>query len=226
MRSAGCVINDIADRNIDKHVFRTKTRPLTSGEVSLQQAFLVLFGLLTLALIVLLLLPKACFYYALIALGLTTIYPFCKRWINAPQAVLGLAFSMGIPMAYVASNHPLNITTFLLIILNLAWVIAYDTQYAMVDKADDLKIGVKSTAILFGKWTQHIITALQILIQIIWMIIGIVNQCSLIFYVSWTIAIFVFIYQQMMIKKNEPEAYFRAFLSNGLYGLILWVGLV
>ncbi len=226
MRSAGCVLNDIADRNIDRHVARTQHRPLTSGEIRLQQAFVALFLLLICAFIILLQLPTACFNYALGALGLTTIYPFCKRFISAPQTILGFAFSMGIPMAYAASDVPLNTTTFLLILINLMWVIAYDTLYAMVDKADDLKIGVKSTAILFGQWTHLIIKGLQLGIQILWIMIGLLNQLSYLFYIAWTLGCLVFIAQQSLMAKQETPDYFKAFLINGLYGLLLWGGLI
>ena len=133
---------------------------------------------------------------------------------------------MGIPMAYAASDVPLNTTTFLLILINLMWVIAYDTLYAMVDKADDLKIGVKSTAILFGQWTHPIITGLQLSIQILWIMIGLLNQLSYLFYIAWILGCLVFIAQQSLMAKQETPAYFKAFLINGLYGLLLWGGLI
>src|SRR5690606_35648040 len=144
-----------------KHVARTKLRPLTSGEVSLPEAFLLLFLLLCAALLLLIQLPLGCFYFGLFALFVSCLYPFCKRFLDAPQLILGLAFSMGIPMAYVASYKSLNTECFVLFLINFTWIISYDTMYAMSDKADDLLIGVKSTAIYFASYDRLIIGLLQ-----------------------------------------------------------------
>ncbi|MDX2346965.1 MAG: 4-hydroxybenzoate octaprenyltransferase, partial [Legionella sp.] len=144
MRSAGCLLNDIADRHIDPHVERTKNRPLAAQQISLQAAMALLIFLLFTAFIILAQLPKACFNYALISIALTAVYPFCKRFFEAPQLVLGLAFSMGIPMAFTAVGTPLNLSVLLLMLLNFCWIMAYDTIYALADRPDDLEIGVKS----------------------------------------------------------------------------------
>lgn len=223
MRAAGCVINDIADRNIDKHVARTKLRPLTSGEVSLPEAFLLLMILLLAALFILIQLPRNCFYLGLIALFVSFLYPFCKRFLDAPQLILGLAFSMGIPMAYVASGSFLNGECFLLFLINFFWILAYDTMYAMADKEDDLRIGVKSTAIYFASYDRVIIGLLQGLFHGLWLCWALVNQTNLWFYIFWFVAGDVLIYQQKLINKRVPQDCFKAFIVSVYYGLLMWL---
>jgi 4-hydroxybenzoate polyprenyltransferase len=225
MRTAGCVINDIADRNIDKHVNRTKLRPLTAGEVSLMGAFLLLLFLLFLALLVLLYLPKECFYWAIVALLITFLYPFCKRFINAPQMVLGFAFSMGIPMAYVASGVQMNGDLILLFLINFAWILAYDTMYAMADKEDDLKIGVKSSAIYFASYDRLIIGLLQFILHSLWIYWALSHNADFIFYILWLLAGMVMIYQQKLIKKRIPLQCFNAFFASVYYGGLMWLAL-
>ena len=226
MRTAGCIVNDMADRHIDKHVCRTRSRPLTTGEVSLHEAFIILFLLLLTSLWVLIQLPAACFYYAVFALLLTVLYPFCKRFLQAPQLILGLAFSMGIPMAYVASEVTPNIGMLALFVLNFAWIVAYDTMYAMVDRADDLRIGVKSTAILFAQYDCFIILLLQIFFHGMWLVIAITQHYSFWFYGVWFLASWILIYQQQLIRSRDPVRCFRAFSTNSLYGLLMWLGIV
>lgn len=223
MRAAGCVINDIADRNIDKHVARTKLRPLTAGEVSLPEAFLLLIGLLLAALFILLQLPRNCFYLGLISLFISFLYPFCKRFLDAPQLVLGLAFSMGIPMAYVASGLALSSECFLLFVINFSWILVYDTMYAMADKADDLRIGVKSTAIFFADYDRLIIGVLQGIFHSLWIYWALINNVNLWFYIFWFIAGTVLIYQQKLIRKREPKDCFKAFIVSGYYGAWMWL---
>ena len=226
MRAAGCVINDIADRHIDKHVSRTKTRPLTTGEISLTEAWGLLLILLFAALYILLQLPIACFNYALIALLLTVIYPFCKRFIQAPQLVLGLAFSMGIPMAYAASGIKPNLCMLILFSLNFAWIVAYDTMYAMADKADDLRIGVKSTAIFFGRFDRLMIVLLQILFHGLWIVLALTQHYSPWFYGAWILGSSVLMYQQILIRSREPSLCLRAFSTSSLYGVLMWLGII
>ena len=223
MRSAGCVINDIADRGVDKHVARTKLRPLTSGELSLFDALGILFILLCGALFIALSLPGNCLHWAIIALLITIFYPFCKRFFNAPQFVLGLAFSMGIPMVYVASGVFFNSEFILLFFINFFWIIAYDTMYAMSDKADDLKIGVKSTAIYFASYDRLIIGILQCVLHCLWLYWGLLNQVTLCFYGIWLAAGFVLIYQQYLLEKRIPENCFKAFLVSSRYGFLMWL---
>ncbi len=222
MRSAGCVINDIADRNVDQHVARTKLRPLTSGEISLIEAFVVLITLLFCSLIVLINLPQDCFYLALISLLITFLYPFCKRFLNAPQIVLGLAFSMGIPMAFVASSVPMNGDLVLLLLINFAWIVAYDTMYAMTDKEDDLKIGVKSTAIYFAACDRLIIGVLLFSLHSLWFIWACLNKSNLGFYLLWGVGAGVLLYQMKLIYNRKPQQCFRAFVVSSYYGALMW----
>ncbi|MDP3704637.1 MAG: 4-hydroxybenzoate octaprenyltransferase [Legionellaceae bacterium] len=226
MRAAGCVINDIADRHIDIHVERTHLRPLTAGELGLVEALILLIVLLFIALIIVAQLPVLCFYEALFALLATLIYPFCKRFFQAPQLVLGITFSMGIPMAYAASGVSPNVVMGLLFFLNCAWIVAYDTMYAMVDRDDDLQIGVKSTAVLFASYDRVIIAMLQVLLHGTWLMLGLMLHASVWFYVFWLVALCLIGYQQQLIGLRTHADYFRAFLTNGWYGVIMWVGLI
>lgn len=226
MRAAGCVVNDIADRKIDLHVTRTKNRPLTAGVITLSEALVLLITLLFAALVVLIQLPSACFYYALAALAITIIYPFCKRFLQGPQLILGLAFSMGIPMAYAASNAPLNATVIYLLLINFAWIVAYDTEYAMVDRSDDLKIGVRSTAIWFASYDRLIIGLLQVVHHSLWLLLAYQHDLSPIFYYCWVVAGGNLVYQQyLLVERNESKC-LNAFTMNTWYGLVMWVGLM
>ena len=161
MRAAGCAINDFADRKVDGHVERTKTRPLATGVISPREAVYVFLALVFASACTLFFLPIATFYCALGGLALAFIYPFMKRYTHLPQVVLGMAFSWGIPMSFTAMGKPLDITCWLIYFGNLAWTVAFDTQYAITDREYDLKIGVKSTAILFGRYDIQIIALLQ-----------------------------------------------------------------
>ncbi|MBL7480140.1 4-hydroxybenzoate octaprenyltransferase [Legionella bononiensis] len=222
MRSAGCVINDIADRNVDLHVARTKLRPLTSGEISLVDAFVLLIILLFCSLIVLINLPQDCFYLALVSLFITFLYPFCKRFLNAPQIILGLAFSMGMPMAYVASSVPINVDLLILLLINFAWIIAYDTMYAMTDKEDDLKIGVRSTAIYFADYDRFMIGVLMFALHSLWLLWALMNKTNLGFYLFWCAGAGVLFYQMKLIQSRKPQKCFRAFLVSSYYGALMW----
>jgi 4-hydroxybenzoate polyprenyltransferase len=222
MRAAGCVINDIADRKIDKQVQRTQFRPLTTGELHLKEALVLLLILLCIAFSILLALPWACFYLGCIAFVISIIYPFCKRFFSAPQLILGLAFSMGIPMAYVASNKPLNSECVLLFILNFAWIVAYDTMYALTDKEDDLHIGVKSTAIYFARYDRLIIGILQCMVHVLWLYWALVETVRIGFYSVWTMATFVLVYQQYLIQNRTPKQCLDAFRVSIYYGALMW----
>lgn len=225
MRCAGCLINDMADRNIDLHVRRTHLRPLTSGQVTLKGALVLLFILLSIAFGILMLLPKACFNYGLASLCLTVIYPFCKRFFSAPQTVLGITFSMGIPMAYAALGTPMNSTAALLLLLNFCWILAYDTIYAMADKPDDLQINVHSTAILFGRFDKTMSMVFQAMTQLLWLVLAIRLQLSVVFYLAWGAGFVLFAHQQKVIRGDTPD-YFETFKSNNYYGLLMWVALM
>lgn len=223
MRAAGCVINDIADRNIDKEVARTQLRPLTSGEVSLMEACILLMLLLFSALCILIQLPRNCYYLGVIALFICFLYPFCKRFLEAPQLILGLAFSMGIPMAYVASGVALNSQYFILFLINFAWILVYDTMYAMTDRADDLRIGVKSTAIYFASYDRIIIGLLQCMVHGLWVFMALLSQANSWFYLIWIIAAIILIYQQILISKRVPTNCFKAFTVSIYYGALMWL---
>lgn len=221
MRSAGCVINDLADRHIDKHVARTRERPLTTGQLSLSAALGCLAVLLGLALWIVWQLPTTCLVAAGGAVLITGIYPLMKRCFKAPQLVLGLAFSMGIPMVYLALQRPFDRLFWQLCLLNTLWILAYDTMYAMVDRADDVRIGVESTARLFGRFVPQVLGVLQVMVQGIWIWIAWSQQVALEFYFAWLVGSGLFLYQQWMMARDD---YFRAFMNNAWYGLVMWSG--
>jgi len=226
MRSAGCAINDYADRDIDKHVARTKERPLTSGKITSKEA-LGVFGVLLLASFLLVLqLNTQTILLSIVALVLAASYPFMKRYHYFPQVHLGAAFAWAIPMAYTAITQqapPLD--AWLLFIAALLWTTAYDTQYGMVDREDDLIIGVKSTAILFGKHDNAINGSLQLLTLILLTIIGIINNRGSVFYVSILAASGFIIYQQFLTEKREPAKCLQAFLNNHWFGMVIFIGI-
>ena len=225
MRTAGCVINDFADRKIDKHIVRTQQRPLATGEISSNSA-LVLFGLLLLIALGLVLQTNILtIKLSLIAVLLATLYPFTKRWTNLPQLVLGAAFGMSVPMAFSAQTGVVPLTAWLVFIATLVWTLIYDTFYAMADRDEDLKIGVKSTAILFAKYDQIIITLLQILLIIVFVLIGNTFDLGLIYDFSLVIIAFFMIYHQFLLKKRQKEEYFKAFINNNFIGMTVFLGI-
>lgn len=226
MRAAGCVINDIADRKFDGFVSRTKNRPLITQEINLSQALFLFVILLVMALIIVVQLPTLCLYQAVIALLITIAYPFVKRFFYAPQLFLGLAFSMGIPMAFAASKQSFDSEAWLLFILNFLWILAYDTIYAMADKKDDLVIGVKSTAILFAEHDKLVVLMLQCMVHFFWLFIADIMHFKLQFYVFWLFGAYLFFQQQKLLKLNNEHAYFKGFLSNGWYGILMWFAMI
>lgn len=226
MRSAGCVINDFADRKIDGHVKRTVARPLATGLVSEKEA-LVLFALLALLSFGLVLLTnRLTVGMSLIAVLLAATYPFMKRYTYLPQVALGAAFSWAIPMAYTATEATLGPITWLLFTSNLIWTVAYDTLYAMVDRDDDLKIGVRSTAILFGDADKVMVGLLQALAWITWLLIGIQAQLGVFWWAALAITVGLFAHQHWKIRNRDRDACFQAFLDNHWVGMALFVGLV
>jgi len=226
MRSAGCVINDYADRDIDPLVERTESRPLADGSLSAADALLLFVLLCIVALGLLMFLPPRVWPWSIPALAITIIYPFMKRFIQAPQLVLGVAFSFGIPMVYVAYDRAFDITLGLLILTNVLWVVAYDTMYAMSDREDDLKINVKSSAILFGDHDRLIIGILQMSVISLWILLMWLEDLSLSFLFSLVIVTGLFIYQQWIIRRRERLPCFQAFINNGWVGGVIWVGLL
>ncbi len=226
MRAGGCVINDIADRNFDGHVKRTAYRPLASGKVTLQEAWIIFGCCIGLSFALVLLLNEMAIMLSFVGIALAVIYPFTKRWIEAPQLVFGCAFSWGIPMAYAATQQRLPWACWYLCGLVVILAVAYDTLYAMVDKEDDLKIGVKSSAILFGRWDKVIVLALQLLVWLGLLVFGMWQHYSN-YYEAWIfVAVGFFIYQQLLIADRIPEKCFKAFLNHHWFVLWVWIGFI
>lgn len=226
MRSAGCVINDFADRKIDRHVKRTKERPLTSGKVSSKEALILFVSLCLVSFALVLLLNPFSIMLSFGALLLTATYPFMKRYTHFPQVVLGAAFSWGIPMAFAAQLNSVPLLGWWLFFTNLIWTVAYDTMYAMVDRDDDLRIGVKSTAVLFGNADKLIIGLLQALTLASLFGIGLYLQMGVFYWLGLSAASALSIYQQWLIKDRERERCFQAFLNNHWFGLAILIGIV
>ncbi len=225
-RSAGCVINDIADRNVDGHVQRTRQRPLAQGEVSVNEALGSLAILAGLCLGVVLTLNPATRYLAVAGAAVAAIYPFLKRWTHWPQAALGVAFSWGIPMAFTAVTGTTNATAWLLFAASLVWIVAYDTLYAMVDRDDDRVIGVKSTAILFGDADRAAIGILQLLALGLLVWLGVRAGFAHGWYAGVAVAAGLFVFQQRLIRDRARENCFRAFGTNVWVGFALFAGAV
>ncbi|MFW1953073.1 4-hydroxybenzoate octaprenyltransferase [Acinetobacter beijerinckii] len=226
MRAAGCAINDFADRKVDAHVERTKTRPLATGIIRAREAILVFLVLVFASACLLFFLPIETFYWSFGALFLAFIYPFMKRYTNLPQVFLGAAFSWSIPMAYTAVGQTPDLTCWLLYFGNLAWTVAYDTQYAITDREYDLKIGVKSTAILFGRYDIQIIALLQILsLLLIGSALYIENILIPFGIISLIVVAADFIYQTFKTKDREPQICFWAFRHNRWVGMIIFLGI-
>nr|WP_315279134.1 4-hydroxybenzoate octaprenyltransferase [uncultured Acinetobacter sp.] len=227
MRAAGCAINDFADRKVDGHVERTKTRPLATGVISAKEAIYVFLGLVALSAAMLLFLPIETFYWSFGALFLAFIYPFMKRYTHLPQVFLGAAFSWSIPMAYTAVGATPDLTCWLLYFGNLAWTVAYDTQYAITDREYDLKIGVKSTAILFGRYDIPIISLLQAgSVLLIGTALWLENLLIPFGLAALLVVVADFIYQWRKTKDKDPQRCFWAFRHNRWVGLIIFSGIV
>ena len=225
MRSAGCVINDYADRNIDQNIARTKDRPLITGEVSPESALRLFVFLLIIAFGLVLLTNALTIKLSLIALALATLYPFTKRWTHLPQVVLGVAFGMSVPMAFSAQTGSIPLSAGWIFLATIVWTLIYDTFYAMADRDEDIKIGVKSTAILFEKYDQIFITFLQILLIIVFVVIGNLFDLGPIYYFSLVIILIFMIYHQFLMKKRQKELFFKAFLNNNFIGMTAFIGI-
>lgn len=225
-RSAGCVINDFADRHIDGHVKRTHQRPLPSGRVSEREAIWLFVGLMLVAFLLVLLTNRMTILMSFGGLALAFVYPFMKRYTHLPQLVLGAAFGWAIPMAFTATQEALPLTAWLLYLAKILWTVAYDTQYAMVDRDDDLKIGVKSTAVLFDRYDKLIIGLLQLasLGVLVW--VGRLEQLGLWFHLGLAAALGFFVYQQWLIRHRERMPCFQAFLNNHYAELAVLIGII
>lgn len=225
MRSAGCVINDFADRKVDGHVKRTANRPLPSGLISSKEALTLFAVLVVCSFLLVLTMNTLTIMLSGIGIVLAVAYPFMKRVTYLPQFVLGLAFSWAIPMAYAAESNQVPPEAWLLFVINALWTIAYDTQYAMVDRDDDLKIGIKSTAILFGRFDKLIIGLLQLSVLTLLIILGSQLALSSMYYWGVLAAAGFFVYQQWLIKGREREACFKAFLNNNYVGGLIFIAI-
>lgn len=225
MRAAGCVINDYADRNFDPHVERTKKRPIAAGNVTPKAALIFFTALCLLAFGLVLLLNTFTILLSFVGAFLAASYPFMKRYTHLPQAYLGVAFGWAVPMAFAAQLNEIPAVAWVLYLAVILWALVYDTMYAMVDKDDDLKIGVKSTAILFGDYDRHIMGGLQIVILALLILVGQMKALGEIYYLSLIFAALFSIYQQKLIFHREKSACFRAFLNNNWFGLVIFIGL-
>ena len=224
MRSAGCAINDYADREIDKKVKRTKQRPLAAGKITEKEALIVFASLSLIAFILVLFMNQLTIWLSLVGIILAISYPFMKRYHYLPQVHLGAAFGWSVPMAYAAQANEVTAVAWLIFIATVLWATIYDTMYAMVDYDDDIKIGVKSTAILFGNQDKLIIGLLQVLLILNLLLIGQRAELGLFYYIGVAIASLLAIYQQLLIHDRDRELCFRAFLNNNWFGFALFAG--
>lgn len=226
MRSAGCVINDFADRHVDGHVERTQHRPLAAGRVSSKEALLLFAVLSLLAFALVLTLNRFTILLSIGGVLLAASYPFAKRFHQLPQVHLGIAFAWAIPMAYAAQSNMLAVEAWLLFAITIIWAVIYDTMYAMVDREDDLKIGVKSTAILFGQYDKLIIGILQVVMLALLSLLGWRLQLGIFYWLAIVSSAGLFIYQQWLIRDRVRSLCFQGFLNNNYIGLILFTGIL
>ncbi len=226
MRAAGCIMNDVADRDFDPHVARTRSRPLASGELTVRQA-LISFGVIMLLAFALVLMTNALtIKLAFAGAALASSYPFFKRWTHFPQVVLGIAFGWGIPMAFAAQNGYVATVAWLVLLINVIWSVIYDTLYAMVDRDDDISLGLKSTAIFFGNHDLVVLRVLKVLMIALLLFLGLKLQLGWPWYTGVVIALALFVWQQIIVADREREACFRAFLNNNWVGLAIFAGLI
>ncbi|MFT5276321.1 MAG: 4-hydroxybenzoate polyprenyltransferase [Saprospiraceae bacterium] len=226
MRSAGCIINDYADRNFDAHVERTKDRPLATGELTEKQAIAAFFLLLTFSFSLVCLLKIETIKFSFIALFIACLYPFLKRFTYLPQLLLGVAFSCGIPMAFIEQQGSVGSVGWILLGANLLWVVAYDTLYAMVDREDDLKTGIKSTAILFGKYDLRIVAILEIVSLLMLALLANHLGFNSYYYFGLACALCHLGYQLWLSQDRQRDRLLRAFISNTWFGAFIFIGLV
>ena len=226
MRAAGCIMNDVADRDFDPHVERTRNRPLACGELTVRQALLTFFVVMLLAFGLVLMTNALTIKLAFAGALLASTYPFFKRWTHFPQVVLGLAFGWGIPMAFAAETGYVASVAWLILLINVIWSVIYDTLYAMVDREDDISIGLKSTAILFGRHDLTILRVLKLVMValLIWM--GLILQFGWPWFAGVAVASVLFARQQYEVRNRDRDACFRAFLNNNRVGAVIWAGLL
>ena len=237
MRSAGCCINDVADREFDRHVKRTAGRPVTTGAVTVKEALGLGAALALLAFLLVLTTNAVTVAWSVAALVVTLIYPYAKRFVSMPQAVLGVAFSFGIPMAFAAvlgngvfswaaMRHSVPLLAWVLLLGNLLWVVAYDTEYAMVDRDDDVRLGMKTSAITLGRWDVPVIMACYVAYIAIWALaLDTIAQGAL-FYIAIALALVQVVWHFTLIRTRTREGCFKAFRLNHWLGFTLFVGVV
>lgn len=225
-RSAGCVINDFADRKIDPHVARTAERPLATGEVQPAEAIILFIGLMLIAFGLVMTMNRLTVVLAFVGAGLTVIYPFMKRVFATPQLVLGLAFAWGVPMAYAAETGHVTRESALLYVCTIIWVVIYDTEYAMTDREDDLKIGVKSTAILFGEMDVAIIAGLQLTLLFGFLLLAKTAELGFWFFAGLATAAACGLRQLILIRRRDPTDCLRAFYNNFWFGGAIFAGIL
>jgi 4-hydroxybenzoate polyprenyltransferase len=226
MRAAGCVINDYADREFDPHVARTKQRPIAAGKVKPKEALWIFVVLCLCAFGLVLTLNIFTILLSFIAAFLAASYPFMKRYTQLPQAYLGIAFGWAIPMSFSAQTNYIPLVAWVMYLAVVLWALVYDTMYAMVDKEDDLKIGVKSTAILFGSYDRYIMAFLQLIIIGLLIIVGQMKYLSWPYYGGILVATGLFVYQQKLIYYRDKNQCFKAFLNNNWFGMVVFIGLL
>ena len=226
MRSAGCVINDYADRDFDPHVARTRERPIAAGCVKPKEALILFAVLCLLALGLVLLMNSLTIWLSLVGALLAVTYPFMKRYTHLPQVYLGAAFGWAVPMAFAAQTGEVPRVGWLLFVATILWATAYDTMYGMVDREDDLKIGVKSTAILFGDSDRLIIAIIQVVLLLALVLAGQAAGLGIYYYFGLLLATTLLVYQQYLIRERRPAACFKAFLNNNWFGAAVFGGIV
>lgn len=226
VRSAGCVINDFADRKFDGFVSRTAQRPLVTGEVAPTEALVLFVGLMFIALGIALTLNTLTILFACAGAAITIFYPFTKRYFAAPQFVLGVAFAWGVPMAFAAQQESVPRIGWLLFLAAIVWGVVYDTQYAMADRSDDMKIGVKSTAIMAGEMDRAFVGSLQILLLVTLVLVGRRAELGGWYYGSLVFAGLLAVYQQYLIRNRDPESCLRAFHNNIWFGAAVFLGIL
>jgi len=226
MRSAGCAVNDVADRDFDKHVKRTAQRPVTSGAVSTREALLLGAGLALTAFLLVLTTNTATIAWSVAALAVSIFYPFTKRFFSMPQAVLGVAFSFGVPMAFAAVRGEVPALAWVLLLGNLCWVIAYDTEYAMVDRDDDLKIGIRTSAITLGRFDVAGVMAFYALFIAVWAAVGVHLGLGPLYYAGLAGAVGIALWHYTLIRARSRDSCFRAFRLNHWLGFAVFVGVL
>ena len=225
MRSAGCIINDFADRDFDGYVKRTQYRPLATKVISPSEALQLFFIFSLVSCLLLFTTNILTFFFAICAFALATLYPFTKRFFNYPQVILGLAFSCSIPMAFAAQTEKISFVVLPVYLAVICWVVCYDTFYALADKEDDKKIGIRSTALIFGKYTRSITIILQIIFITLMSITGLIQQYKNYFFYGIFIVIILFVYQQCLVNNGGEKNFLKAFKNNNLVGLIIFSSL-